>query len=362
MSGSLNIALLEPFYGGSHKQWADHYRSSSQHHVQLHSLPGRHWKWRMHGAAITMAKEVVNHTQPDAFLVSSMMDVAVFRALLPAGWRGIPTISYFHENQLAYPSKDGTLSARDYHYAFINYTSALVSDLVVFNSMFNKQSFLEALPDFLKMYPDARNLQTVEEIAAKSEVVYPGIPMDEIQSKKKAAPSTPMVLWNHRWEHDKGPELFRDLLLALDQDDIPFDIALLGQQYDKVPVAMKEIINHFGERVKYKGYLQSRKDYLNVLQSASVIPVTSRHDFYGYSLLEAIACGCYPLLPERQVYPEYMELLGAQCYYKDEEQLLKKLKSRLLTTETFDLSEAFYQRHDLQYCTQKLDQHISMKL
>ena len=37
-SKSLNIILIEPFYAGSHKAWADGYQQSSQHNIQILSL------------------------------------------------------------------------------------------------------------------------------------------------------------------------------------------------------------------------------------------------------------------------------------------------------------------------------------
>ena len=52
----MKILIIEPFLTGSHKKWAENYSKYSQHNVQILSLPGRFWKWRMHGGAITLAK------------------------------------------------------------------------------------------------------------------------------------------------------------------------------------------------------------------------------------------------------------------------------------------------------------------
>ena len=56
MFKKLNIVLIEPFYTGSHKAWAEGYQQSSQHNIHIISLKGIYWKWRMHGGAITLAK------------------------------------------------------------------------------------------------------------------------------------------------------------------------------------------------------------------------------------------------------------------------------------------------------------------
>ena len=52
----VNILLVEPYYTGSHKQWADGYKENSSHNVKILSLKGQFWKWRMHGGAITLAR------------------------------------------------------------------------------------------------------------------------------------------------------------------------------------------------------------------------------------------------------------------------------------------------------------------
>jgi len=47
----MKILLVEPFFVGSHASWAKGYQQFSQHDVEILSLPGRHWKWRMYGGA-----------------------------------------------------------------------------------------------------------------------------------------------------------------------------------------------------------------------------------------------------------------------------------------------------------------------
>ena len=53
----MRIVLLEPFFSGSHQSWAEEFQENSQHNVELLTLPGRHWKWRMHGGAISLSKK-----------------------------------------------------------------------------------------------------------------------------------------------------------------------------------------------------------------------------------------------------------------------------------------------------------------
>ena len=69
--------LIEPFYGGSHKAWVDGLIEHSAHHFQLLTLSDHHWKWRMHGGAISLAKKANGlEDVPDLILVSDMLDLA----------------------------------------------------------------------------------------------------------------------------------------------------------------------------------------------------------------------------------------------------------------------------------------------
>ena len=85
-SGRFTVArvlLVEPFHGGSHGAWANSLVRHSRHEVVSVSHPGAFWRWRMRGAALTLAaatrEAVAVHGAPDVVLVSGMVD-------LPAGW------------------------------------------------------------------------------------------------------------------------------------------------------------------------------------------------------------------------------------------------------------------------------------
>jgi hypothetical protein len=96
--------LVEPYFTGSHAAWATGYAQHSQHHVDILSLPGRFWKWRMHGGAVTVARKfLASESRPDLILATDMLDLTTFLALTRCRTANIPTVIYFHENQLTYP-------------------------------------------------------------------------------------------------------------------------------------------------------------------------------------------------------------------------------------------------------------------
>ena len=97
----MRIWLLNPFDGGSHAQWARGYADSSEYHVRIFALPGRYWKWRMHGAALTLAEQcLAQATKPDLILATDMLDLSTFCGLTRRRLSGVPVVLYMHENQL----------------------------------------------------------------------------------------------------------------------------------------------------------------------------------------------------------------------------------------------------------------------
>ncbi|NET32616.1 MAG: DUF3524 domain-containing protein [Cyanothece sp. SIO1E1] len=320
---NLNIVLLEPFFSGSHQQWAEGLQKYSQHNIEILSLPGRHWKWRMHGGAVSLAEQFNRRKDsPDLILATSMLDFSTFLGLIKERAVGIPTAIYFHENQLTYPwsPQDRDVKhKRDNHYAFMNYTSALVADRVFFNSEYHRSSFLEALPKFLNQFPDRQDKHNIEEIEVKSEVLYLGMDLtrfDAYQSKKEI--NDPIILWNHRWEYDKNPEVFFEALFRLNDEHVPFKLIVLGEKNQMNPPIFDEAKDRLKDCIIHWGFVQSFEEYAQLLWKADILPVTSNQDFFGGSVVEAMYCECFPILPNRLAYPEHLTKdLYDQCLYQE---------------------------------------------
>ena len=169
-------------------------------------MKGQFWKWRMHGGAVTLARKFNEMKwKPDLIFATDMLDLTTFLSLTRKKSNGIPTAIYFHENQLSYPwspTDRDKQKNRDIHYGFINYSSALSSDKVFFNSEFHKESFIDHLYIFLKQFPDHQELETIKEIRQKSEALYLGMDLNRFEAHFVSKGSTPLILWNHGWEYD----------------------------------------------------------------------------------------------------------------------------------------------------------------
>jgi len=300
----------------------------------------------MHGGAVTLAHRFPQGFRPDLILATDMLDLSLFLALTRKRSAGIPTAMYMHENQLTYPLPDDPktgpmrrqLGERDLHYAFINYSSMLAADLVLFNSEFHRRSFLSALPAFLKHFPDFRETGSIEDIRKKSRVFPVGIDVDGLDAARPSIPSAdsiPLVLWNQRWEYDKNPQEFFRLLIRAAERGVSFRLAVCGQAFQSQPQQMQTALRTLGERVMHQGYLEKGK-YRELLWKADLTISTAIHEFFGISVMEAAACEVLPLLPDRLSYPELIPAeFHRECLYRDPEELLERLALILQSPQSY---------------------------
>jgi glycosyltransferase involved in cell wall biosynthesis len=307
---------LEPYYGGSHRHLVDGLTEHLAPEIELEtwSLPPRKWKWRMRGAAVQLTRRWLAEQDRLAdvrgIFTSSLLDAAALRGLLPPPARTLPLILYFHENQLDYPVR--VADKRDYHYGWTNIQSALAADRLLWNSAFNRDSFLRALAGFLRRMPDERPRGLGEAIRRKSEILP--VPFDARGLElcaARAAPRPerpPRILWNHRWEHDKNPERFFEALLRLADEGLSFEVAVLGQSFERRPKIFERARERLGDRIVVWGYVEGRQAYAAELARCDVAVSTARHEFQGLAVLEAAACGAVPLVPDdlayREIWPE----------------------------------------------------------
>ncbi|UCF99644.1 MAG: DUF3524 domain-containing protein [Spirochaetaceae bacterium] len=326
--GKRPILFLEPFYGGSHREFADGLLENSRHPLELHTLPARFWKWRMRGAALHFARRIKNPGAYCALIVTDLMSLADLKALWAAACP--PALLYVHENQLTYPLAPG--EQLDLHYGFTNVTTALCADRILFNSYTHFRAFFEELPLFLRRMPEYRPRWVIEEIRKKSSVLYPGCRISP--EKAVAVPvsgSPPLIVWNHRWEFDKNPELFFSVLEQVAEAGHEFRLVLLGENYQKVPKAFIAARRRWPQRIEQYGYEASRDRYLSWLERGGIVISTSDQENFGISVVEAVRHGCFPLLPRKLSYPELIpEEFHEDVLYGNRDELVEKLSGLLV--------------------------------
>lgn len=291
----------------------------------------------MHGAAPAFARRFLDSSLcPDLILATDMLDLSVFLGLTRARTADVPSVLYMHENQLLYPlpadPSTGPMrrqhGERDLHYAFVNYLSMAAADRVVFNSEFHRAALLEAIPRFLRSFPDENDLPGAGPVREKSVVLSPGIEAPSGVAPVEAA-GPPLVLWNQRWEYDKRPELFFAALQALAEDGVDFRVALCGENFRREPTEFLQARESLGGRIVQWGHASASR-YRDLLTEASVVVSTADHEFFGISVVEAMAHGCAAVLPRRLSYPELIPCeLHSVCLYGDDQSLLQLLRRYL---------------------------------
>lgn len=333
----MRIALVEPYFGGSHRQWCEGLQQHLPFDIQVFSLPARHWKWHLHGGSLELSEQLntcypPGSDPPNCMVLSSMTDLSVFRSRLAPHLRSVPAVYYFHENQLCYPWSPGDadpLMGRDLHYSFIHYASALSADEVWFNSGRHRSQFLEALRKYLKKLPDCNSLHRIDHIAARSKVLHLGLDLIALRAdaeQHETEPKHPTLLWNHRWEYDKNPEDFFETLFALHDEGLAFSLVVTGEHFQSAPGIFQQAQKRLNERIMHFGYCQSRKEYATWLGKAHLLPVSSAQDFFGVSVVEAMACGVIPLLPKNLAYEEHVD---DPRYFYDRKQFKSALRSAI---------------------------------
>lgn len=344
----MNVLALEPWYGGSHRRFLDGLAAHSAHAFRFATMANRYWKWRMQGGAVTLAakaREVADEGfAPNVLFASSMVNLPAFLALTRDLFADAPVVLYFHENQLTYPLRDG--ETRDLTYAYINYLSALAADRVVFNSAFHRDEFFEALPELLRRFPDYTHLRTAQRLRDKSRVLHLGLDLAALDAHagRKRDGNPPIVLWNQRWEHDKNPEAFFRTMNRLDDAGCRFRLILAGERFEVQPPAFETAFQRYADRILHYGYAEDLAEYAGLLHRADLVVSTARHEFFGIAVMEAVRCGCHPLLPGRLTYPElipdqlHRPLLHAPVLYESEDDLFHILR-RILDGEERTLPE-----------------------
>jgi glycosyltransferase involved in cell wall biosynthesis len=317
--GGLEVWALEPYFAGSHQAYLEGLARHSRHSFSLFTLPGRYWKWRMHGAALSLARMALEHHAttgevPQVWFASDMIDLPVFLAGVAPALGSLPAILYFHENQLTYPLPAGV--ERDLSYGFKNLASAVMAEAVFFNSEFHRREFLDAAEGLLRAMPDAIPDWVPGEIEARSAVLPVGCDLRRFDAHRAQGVSDraakrwgepeagPLVLWNQRWEYDKAPGDLFAALYALKATGIRFRLAMAGPNQGIPTAEFLRAKEELAEHIVQWGSVENAADYASLLWAADVVVSTAIHEFFGVAVVEAVYCGCRPVLPGRLSYPE----------------------------------------------------------
>ncbi len=304
---------MEPWFGGSHRAWAEGFARHSAHEVELLTLPADGWMWRLRGAALTLAGRVT--ARPDLVMASSLLDLAAFLGHARRLLHAVPAVLYMHENQLTYPVPAG--ADRDMSLAFINWNSMAAADLTIFNSEFHRDEWFAELGQFLSTHPDPRHDTLIDDARARTTVMPVGVEGSALAVDPASKPDPPLVIWNQRWEHDKRPDAVAAILSEVDVRTTHFRVALCGENpYRAIPPSFLDFQERLDDRLIQFGFA-NRAHYEQLLHDASIVLSAADHEFFGVAVAEAMAAGAVPVLPDRLGYPELLKGSGVEPFVTD---------------------------------------------
>jgi glycosyltransferase involved in cell wall biosynthesis len=322
----MKVLLLSAYAAQSHVHWQRSLQGMfPAWQWQLLSLPPRHFSWRVRGNPLywALAERPLLEQDYDLLVATSMVDLATLRGLVPALSR-LPSIVYFHENQFDYPQHRQQHSLLEAQ--MVSLYSALAAERLVFNSGYNLRSFLKGCQALLQRLPDRVPPGIVAGFEASSQVLPVALKLqsaDAVQPLWPGAagtmrdyPDRPLrLLWAGRFEHDKGGDRLLLLLDELERSGLDYQLALVGQQFRNSPAVFGQIEQQFSRRLVQFGYVVDPKDYRALLGAADLVVSTATHEFQGLAVLEAVASGALPVVPDRLAYPEIYP--GHHCYPSD---------------------------------------------
>jgi len=307
--------ILSAYDAGSHRYWRKGIEARlNEFDWTVLTLPARYFNWRIRGNPISFIEQFSSELsrEYDFVIATSMVDLATLRGLVPSV-ANTPSLIYFHENQFEYPQSDK--QNKSIEPQMVNLYSALAADQLVFNSEFNRSSFFQGCDELMAKLPDYTFKDLSKRLYNKSSVIP--VPISDglfsipVHHPEKNSPIK--LIWNHRWEYDKGPDRLWCFLKELELRGTAFEISIVGERFRTIPSEFERIKKYFTDQIKYFGYIENVDDYWQLLSCSDVVLSTAIHEFQGVAVMEAVAAGCLPLVPNRL---SYRELIGEQYRYE----------------------------------------------
>ncbi|WP_086932664.1 tRNA-queuosine alpha-mannosyltransferase domain-containing protein [Agarilytica rhodophyticola] len=363
----MKILLLSPYDANSHQYWWRLLKAHfSGYNWTVLTLPARYFNWRIRSNSLTWSQQQQHVLQQeyDLCIATSMTDLATLRGLLPS-LAAIPTLLYFHENQVAYPLSNKAEQRQNIEPIMVQIYSSLAANHLSFNSCYNRDSFFSGLKQLLKRFPDAVPPNLLVKLEKKSSVlavpiayrgtilVNPGLvnPRSINTSSVNKMPANNrslnmltnhgqkqyQLVWNHRWEYDKGCQRLLAFIQAMPAQTA-LTLHVVGQSFRQVPPEFEKIKAELSKRgwLGQWGYLKDIKEYHQLLEQSHFVLSTAEHDFQGLSVLEAVARECIPIVPDRLA---YCEMFDDRYRYASDSDLTVEAQSMAQKVQYFLASE-----------------------
>lgn len=346
----MRILLLSAYDTLSHRYWHQQLvEQFTEFTWTVLTLPPRFFNFRVRSNPVSwwLSEKERLKKNYDMVIATSMVDISVLRGLFP-NLAATPLWLYCHENQFAYPTSlyqqkrlhtqqerneqlpnQQELNQQNLEVKMVFFYGCLCADTISFNSHWNRNTAIAGLKNLFAMFPEKWDSQLLTSIEKKSDVLPVPISSPAVQNRLGIAnvdSKNLQLVWNHRWEYDKGPAYLYAFVCALAASEIVCTLHIVGQQFRQQPEAFKQIAELFkgldSESLTLGrwGFIEPVEEYQQLLKESDIVLSTALHDFQGVAILEAVQAGCIPLLPNQLVYPELFEPDFLYDWHDDPEQ------------------------------------------
>jgi glycosyltransferase involved in cell wall biosynthesis len=112
-------------------------------------------------------------------------------------------------------------------------------------------------------------------------------------------------------------------------------VAVLGENFQVHPKEFERARDEFDEEIVAYGYTESLTEYHGWLKRGDIVVSTANQENFGLSVMEAMAAGCLPLLPNRLSYPEIIpQWAWSRVLYHNDADLADRLSAMLTAVRT----------------------------
>jgi hypothetical protein len=137
-----------------------------------------------------------------------------------------------------------------------------------------------------------------------------GKPFTNSAGQALAFPRKNQVVWSSRWDSEKNPKFFVNVMLETIQDtfsDARFVVCTSAPQLrsnnPSLVTLLKAAIAKYPTRIELREGL-TKEEYYAILCESKVQFNCANQDFVAITLLEASVAGCYPIYPYFRSFPE----------------------------------------------------------
>lgn len=292
MSSQLDILAFEPYFGGNRRAMLETVIRCSRHRWTLAKLPARRMERRLAVAARWFAEKLNRETIAPADLIftSEAMNLEELLRLVPA-LAAKPLVVYFHSNQLP---ADGAPPMHD-PLELVNLTTAAAATQVWFNSDSHRREFLHRCESLVRRHTEFRGRSPLPQIAAKCLHVPPPVDLSLAHQPPgpQDKPRDPRVFFVDLRGADTGL-----LTAALEQ------VHERGEKFTLYAVGPKNALpSHI---LRTPVHERDEMGLLHAFRHAGVY-VSVRQDATSDELcIQALATGCWPVVPDSGVYAELL--------------------------------------------------------